>query len=151
MDGNGRMSRLLTLMLFYKHGYDVGKYISFEERIDRSKNRYYSSLSRSSGGWLEGKNDYFPFLMYYIDILLACYRGLDRCFATLSGKKATKSNRVEAVVMNSLLPVSKKEIMSILPDVSQTTVEACLHRMILDSQIEKVGSNRNAMYRKKNR
>lgn len=29
-DGNGRMSRLLTLLLFYKAGYIVGKYVSME-------------------------------------------------------------------------------------------------------------------------
>ena len=51
--------------------------------------------------------------------------------------------------MGCLLPVSKKEIMSMLPDVSQTTVEACLHRMVAEGQIEKVGSNRNARYRRK--
>lgn len=29
-DGNGRMSRLLTLLLLYRSGYIVGKYISIE-------------------------------------------------------------------------------------------------------------------------
>ena len=28
-DGNGRMSRLLSLLLLYKSNYDVGKYVSF--------------------------------------------------------------------------------------------------------------------------
>lgn len=32
-DGNGRMSRLLTLLLLYKNGYEVGKYISVEKHI----------------------------------------------------------------------------------------------------------------------
>ena len=30
-DGNGRMSRLLTLLLLYRSGYTVGKYISIEK------------------------------------------------------------------------------------------------------------------------
>ena len=36
-DGNGRMSRLLTLLLLYKNGYDAIKYISFEEQINKHK------------------------------------------------------------------------------------------------------------------
>ena len=31
-DGNGRMSRLLTLLLLYKNGFDVGKYISLKNK-----------------------------------------------------------------------------------------------------------------------
>ena len=34
-DGNGRMSRLLSLLLLYKAGFDAGKYISFEEQINK--------------------------------------------------------------------------------------------------------------------
>ena len=39
-DGNGRMSRLLTLLLLYKSGFNVGKYISFEEQINNNKGNY---------------------------------------------------------------------------------------------------------------
>ena len=149
MDGNGRVSRLLTLLLLYKHGYDVGKYVSFEEKIDDSRGRYYRCLSESSDNWHENENDYVPFLRYTLEILSACYISLDRCFATVEGKKATKNNRIEAVVMNSIVPISKKEILSALPDVSQRTVEVCLHNMLKEGSIEKLGGNRNARYRKK--
>ena len=149
IDGNGRMSRLLTLLLYYRAGYDVGKYISFEERIDFTRTQYYDALTASSVRWHDGTNDYDPFISYYMHTLFMCYRGLDRCFVTEDNKKATKNNRVEAVVSNSLIPISKREIMSMLPDVSQTTVEACLHRMIVDGRIEKIGGNRNARYRRK--
>ena len=147
-DGNGRISRLITLLLLYRSGYDVGKYISMEERIDRTKQYYYNALSSSSSGWHEGANDYIPFVEYFLDTLFMCYRDLDRCFATVNGRKATKNNRVEAALMNSIVPVSKRDIMSMLPDVSQTTVEACLHRMLSEGRIEKIGGNRNARYRK---
>ena len=45
--------------------------------------------------------------------------------------------------------ITPEKIMSMLPDVSQTTVEACLHRMIENGLIEKIGGNRNARYRKR--
>lgn len=43
-DGNGRMSRLLTLLLLYQNGYEVGKYISIEKQIEKTKDRRYFCL-----------------------------------------------------------------------------------------------------------
>jgi Fic family protein len=61
-DGNGRMSRLLSLLLLYKAGFDAGKYISFEEQINKNKNSYYEALRKSSENWEGGANDYMPFV-----------------------------------------------------------------------------------------
>lgn len=147
-DGNGRMSRLLSLLLFYNSGTDVGKYISFEARINSSKGQYYDALRRASEGWHEGTNDYTPFISYYLDVLFLCYRDLDSRFVTVADKKVNKGNRVEAAVMNSLMPISKKEIMTLLPDVSQSTVEAVLHDLVSSGRVERIGANRNARYRR---
>lgn len=59
-DGNGRMSRLLMLLLLYRNGFEVGKYISIEAEIEKTKETYYEALRESSHGWSEGKNDYVP-------------------------------------------------------------------------------------------
>ena len=61
-DDNGRMSRLLSLLLLYKNGFDVGKYISFEEQINKNKAWYYQALKKSSENWHDSKNNYFPFM-----------------------------------------------------------------------------------------
>jgi Fic family protein len=50
-DGNGRMSRLLTLLLLYRSGYIVGKYISIEMIIEKTKETYYEVLQDSSAEW----------------------------------------------------------------------------------------------------
>lgn len=57
-DGNGRMSRLLTLLLLYQSGFIVGKYISIEKIIEGSKETYYEVLQDSSINWHENENDY---------------------------------------------------------------------------------------------
>ena len=56
-DGNGRMSRLLSLLLLYKNGFDAGKYVSFEEQINNYKAYYYEALRQSSVG---GKREKTP-------------------------------------------------------------------------------------------
>ena len=65
-DGNGRMSRLLTLLLLYRAGFIVGKYISIEMLIEKSKDSYYEALQASSQDWHEDRNNYLPFLKYML-------------------------------------------------------------------------------------
>lgn len=43
-DGNGRMARLLTLLLLYQAGYEVGRYISLEQLIEQTRESYYDTL-----------------------------------------------------------------------------------------------------------
>lgn len=145
-DGNGRMSRLLSLLLLYKNGYDVGKYVSFEEQINKHKAAYYESLQQSSAGWHTNENTYFPFIENFLTYLYLCYKELDKRFATVSGKKITKSSRVEATILNSLTPLSKAEICKILPDVSPTTVEAVLGSMVKNGAIKRIGAGRASKY-----
>ncbi|GHU44434.1 cell division protein Fic [Clostridia bacterium] len=148
-DGNGRMSRLLSLLLLYKNGFDAGRYISFEEQINRAKVGYYAALKDSSTGWHEGNNSYFPFIENFVTSLLFCYKELDKRFAVVNSKKVTKRQRIEATVLHSLLPISKQEICYILPDVSPTTVEATLAAMVREGLVEKVGTGRSTKYIKK--
>ncbi len=145
-DGNGRMSRLLSLLLLYKNGFDVGKYISFEEQINRYKDLYYDALQHSSAGWDTNTNDYFPFMQNFLSTLYMCYKELDKRFAIVHGKRITKSARIEATVLGSLIPISKAEICSIHPDISPTTVEAVLAKMVRDGQIKRIGASRGSRY-----
>ena len=145
-DGNGRMSRLLSLLLLYKNGYDAGKYVSFEEQINKYKAFYYEALRQSSDGWADNQNTYFPFIENFLSTLYMCYKELDKRFAVVHGKKITKKARIEATVLNSLTPLSKAEICQILPDVSPTTVEAVLGAMVKDGSIKRIGSARASRY-----
>lgn len=145
-DGNGRMSKLLTLLLLYKNGYDAGKYVSFEEQINNYKAFYYESLRESSVGWHKNQNTYIPFIENFLSTLYMCYKELDRRFAVVNGNKITKKARIEATVLNSLVPISKAEICDILPDVSPTTVEVVLSGMVKNGQIKKIGQSRMTRY-----
>ena len=145
-DGNGRISRLLSLLLLYTNGFDAGKYISFEEQINNRKGNYYEALLKSSIGWHENQNDYSCFIMEFLSTLYICYKELDKRFAVIGSRKVTKQARIEATVLNSLTPISKADICKILPDVSATTVEIVLGQMTKGNQIRKIGSGRNTKY-----
>lgn len=145
-DGNGRMSRLLSLLLLYKNGFDAGKYVSFEEQINNYKAHYYEALRQSSIGWNANENTYFPFIENFLSTLYMCYKELDKRFAVVHGKKITKTARIEATVLNSLTPLSKAEICKILPDVSATTVEAVLGAMVRSGAVKRIGAGRGMRY-----
>lgn len=72
-DGNGRMSRLLTLLLLSQNAYLIGKYISIERAIEKTQDRYYEALEAAGLHWHEGNNDPTPFISYLLQIILACY------------------------------------------------------------------------------
>lgn len=143
-DGNGRMSRLLTLLLLYKFGYTVGKFISVEMLIEQSKDTYYEALRSSSVGWHKNNNNYGPFIKYTLGILLKAYKEFEKRVHHISIKN--KSARIKALVRESLTPITKKRIMEHCPDISKVTVERTLAELVKSGEIRKVGAGRLTAY-----
>lgn len=145
-DGNGRISRLLSLLLLYKNGFDAGKYVSFEEQINNNKGYYYETLRKSSIGWDTNENTYVPFIQSFLSTLYMCYKELDKRFNVVNSNRITKKARIEATVLNSLTAISKAEICNVLPDVSPSTVEAVLGTMVKKGRIQIIGNGKNTRY-----
>ena len=145
-DGNGRVSRLLTVLLLYLSGYDIVKYISYEGQIDKYKESYYEALKVSSDLWHENRNNYVPFIINFLQILYGCFKNLDNAFTDISLKKAKKSERVECILRNAVVPISKQDILEKVPDISVKTVELVLHKMMKENKIKKIGAFKNARY-----
>lgn len=144
--GNVQISRLLFSLLLLKHGFDVGKYVALEELISRDRSGYEEAFTQSSIGWENGKNDYFPFVQYFLSSLHLCYQELWKRLAGEDGRRLTKKERIEQTVLSSSAPVSKADICKILPDVSPTTVEAVLGNMMREQKIRRLGAARNTKY-----
>ena len=145
-DGSGRMSRLLTLLLLYKAGYIVGKYVSIEMFIEKSKETYYQTLQASSSSWHEAANDYKPFIEYYLGIILKSYREFESRVEYLMASKTTKSERIRMMFTQKIGRISKRDIMEFCPDISQATVEKTLKQLLDENFIQKVGSGKNTAY-----
>ncbi len=145
-DGNGRMSRLLTLLLLYRDGFSVGKYTSIEKLISDSKETYYEVLQESSCNWHEGTNDYEPFVTYMLGVIVAAYRELDERIGLLTDKTLSKSDRVREVIRNRLGKITKSEIMEQCPDISQVTVQRALADLLKSGEILKISGGRYTSY-----
>ena len=145
-DGNGRMSRLLTLLLFYKSGFFVGKYISLEMIIEETKDIYYEELQASSENWHDGTNNDLPFIKYMLSVIYKAYSECDERFKLISEKSLSSSDRVMKIFANSLEPLSKSDIVVLCPDISQRTVERALKELKDSGLIKQVGSGRSTKY-----
>ncbi|TVP94174.1 MAG: Fic family protein [Acholeplasmatales bacterium] len=148
-DGNGRMSRLLTLLLMYRSGYIVGKYISIEMYIEKTKEAYYETLLKSSKGWHEEVNDYKPFVKYYLSVILAAHKDFASRVELLRDKNINKTERVKRVFDSKLGKISKSDIHMLNPDISPKTIEKALKELADSKYIEKIGQGRTTVYIKK--
>ena len=145
-DGNGRMSRLLTLLLLYKAGYIIGKYISMEMLIEKTKETYYEALQASSARWHENENNYEPFVEYYLGITLKAYNEFENRVEHLKYRNLSKPDRIRAVIDNKIGKITKKEIMELCPDISKVTVERTLTDLVKKEYIAKVGAGPSTGY-----
>ena len=145
-DGNGRMSRLLTLLLLYKNGFFVGKYISLEMIIEDTKDLYYEELHASSKNWHSGTNDELPFIKYMLSVIYKAYSECDKRFKIIGEKSLTSTERVMKIFENSLEALSKSDIVILCPDISSRTIERALKELRDGGLIKQVGSGRATKY-----
>lgn len=147
-DGNGRMSRLLTLLLLYKSGYVVGKYISVEKQIEKTKDVYYDVLPEIDYGWHEEKNDITPFIKYMLQLLLSCYAEFEERVGILddSHVKSSAYDVVKAYVDGKLGKFVSGDVLANCPSVGRTSIFNALKKLVKEGYIEKHGDRKNAYY-----
>ena len=145
-DGNGRMSRLLTLLLLYRAGYIVGKYISIEKLVEESKETYYEALQQSSKGWLEEENDYAPFVRYTLGVVTAAYREFSTRVQALAVSGMSKPDRIGEIIKGTLGKITKADIIKQCPDISRITVQRTLADLQKSGEILKLSGGRYTAY-----
>ena len=146
IDGNGRLSRLLTTLLLYRAGYEIGKYISLEAKIAKHKDAYYSSLERSQVDWHDGKDDPTDFVKYFLSTIIAAYRDFDERIAMIA---PSSFEIVKSAVEKKIGRFSKRDIMELCPTLSASTVERHLKKMLNAGSLEKLGAGRATIYIRK--
>ena len=147
-DGNGRMSRLLTLLLLYRSGYIVGQYISIEKAIADTKENYYKVLAQADQDWHTGKNDPKPFIKYMLGIILGCYREFEErlTLAEKSGPRSTAYDVVREYAMNHIGTFTKQNALAGCPSLGSSSVEAALKKLVQDGTLTRLGSGRKTHY-----
>ena len=150
-DGNGRMSRLLTLLLLYQNGYEVGKYISIEKQIEKTKDVYYDALQGADYGWHEEKNDPTPFIRYMLKIILACYTEFEERVGMMHDRdvKSSAYDMAKGYVMNKLGKFTGADVIAACPGAGRSAILAALKKLTEEGMIVKCGGGRSTYYVRK--
>lgn len=147
-DGNGRMSRLLTTLLLYRAGYVVGKYVSLESKIEKTKASYYRALEKSDIDWNSGENDITEFIKYTLGTVLASYRDFEERVATVEGKNSAL-DLVRNAVNAQVGKFTKGDILEYVPSIGKTSVENSLNVLIQEGIIQREGKGKATFYFRK--
>lgn len=147
-DGNGRIARLLTLLLLYQFGFEVGCYISLEKIIEDSKESYYETLRQSSQGWHDNQNNILPWVNYLLGTLIAAYKELEERVGIIETKKGSKAARVRGFIEHKIGFFTKADIRQACPDVSEATINRVLNELKADNSIAVDGLGRSAKWKK---
>lgn len=144
-DGNGRMSRLLTMLLLYRSGFYVGKYISLEAKIAKNKDLYYEALGKAQNGWHEGEEDVVPFIKYLLGTILAAYKDFEDRFEII-GEKLPALEMVRKATKNKIGKFSKQDIRELCPSLSISSIEGSLRTLVKEGELMRGGSGKATYY-----
>lgn len=147
-DGNGRMSRLLTLLLLYQNGYEVGKYISIEKQIEKTKDVYYNVLQGTDYGWHEEQNDSTPFIRYMLKVILACYTEFEERVGMLngSGVKSSAYDMVSTYISNKVGKFTSADVIAACPGAGRSALLAALKKLTEEKCIVRLGAGKSTYY-----
>lgn len=142
-NGNGRLSRLLTLLLLYHAGHEIGRFISLEKLIEESKETYYESLEKSTAGWDKGEHDLWPWLNYFLGILNAAYKEFEARAGELTSGRGSKAMRIKQFVQSRAADAfTLDDVQRALPDVSADHIRTELRKLRDAGIVESPGRGR---------
>jgi Fic family protein len=146
-DGNGRMSRLMTSLLLYHSGIEVGRYVSWEKLIEESRETYYESLQNSTTGWHDGKHDLKPWLEYFLGVLVAAYAELERRVAigSVLGSKSAAVKHFVRTYHADLFAVS--DVRRVVPNIGEQHLGNVLRGLKNDGVLDREGYGKGSKWR----
>lgn len=146
-DGNGRVSRLVTLLALYQHGFMVGKYISIERIVEQSKETYYESLNKSSQKWHEAKHDMIPWFNYLLGTILTAYKEFQERAGNIKPTRGTKTTIVIKAIESQQGTFSISDIQHACPAVSRVMIKKVLFQMQKATKIICLGKGQSAKWK----
>ncbi|MCK4463251.1 MAG: Fic family protein [Candidatus Omnitrophica bacterium] len=147
-DGNGRVSRLLTLLALYHHGYEVGKYISLERIIEQSKETYYESLQKSSKNWHETKHNISPWLNYFLGTINSAYREFEERAGSIRPSRGAKTEIVVQEINNQVGEFSISDIEKLCPGISRDMIRVVFRQLQKTKEIACLGKGKSAKWKR---
>jgi Fic family protein len=148
-DGNGRMARLLSLLLLYQAGYEVGRYISLETMIEQTKEGFYDSLHASSQGWHEARHSLVPWWEYFVGVMLVkAYREFEERVGVTTARRGAKRDLIRDAVKRLPKQFRYADLSRALPSVSRPTIARALRELRDEGVVRCLKPGRDATWEK---
>ncbi len=125
-DGNGRVSRLLLLLMFYQLGYEAGRYVSIEKMIESTKEQYYETLELSSRDWHTGKHDAWPYINYLLFTFKNVYKDFESRFESTKSPRGEKTGQIIRTLNEFTTEFSLKEVEQRCPGISRDMIQTVM-------------------------
>lgn len=148
-DGNGRVSRLLTVLLLHQSGFNVGQFISIERLIEQSKETYYEALQMSSRGWHENRHRLKPWWEYFLGVLIKAYREFEERVGTITRARGAKTSLIEQAVERMPPRFGISDLERTCPSVSRDMIRVVLNRLREEGVLLCKGTGRKALWEKR--
>ncbi len=145
-DGNGRVSRLLTLLCLYQCGYEAGRYISLERIIETTKSDYYRTLGESSEGWHSSSHDLFPWWSYFLGHIKSAYQELKDRVELQSGD--SKTALIRGIISEMTESFSVSDITKLQPNLDREIIKKTLAQLKKEKAIKLIGKGRGARWKR---
>jgi Fic family protein len=145
-DGNGRVSRLWTVLLAYQHGLTALRYVSLERLIEDSKERYYSNLAASSQGWHQCRHDPWPWIHYQLWVLLTAHQTLEQRLQGLRALRGDKTQLLRNAILVQTAPFSAREVAEAHPGISAPTLRKALESLRREGRLQLLSRGRDAKW-----
>ncbi len=152
-DGNGRLSRALTLLLLLRAGYSYTPYSSLESLIEHNKEAYYLALRQTQTTWQEGKPDWDAWLVFFLRTLHRQTRVLQERMSrpapapTISGVLTPDARKIlDLLASQATITTSQAAAATGIP---LSTVKIRLKELIVAGVIQAHGRGKGVFYQKR--
>jgi Fic family protein len=143
-DGNKKLSRLMTLLLFLKNGYHWIQYVSLEQEIEIRKEDYYRILRNCQSN--SPNENITEWIFFFLNLLISLQEQLMESLkrSGIETRLSPREKAIIAVISNN--PGCKSGEISIKLAIPNPTTKRILAGLLENGFIERYGKGRSTNY-----
>ncbi len=147
-DGNGRLSRALTLLLMLRCRYSYMPYSSMEAIIEASKDAYYRALRGTQRTMGAERVNYEPWLSFFITSLVKQKRSLETAISDITQRHDDALSESARAVLSLFVHGISLKMSDILRHFPQSpeTIRKTVQGLVKKGFLRKYGTTRSASY-----
>lgn len=148
-EDNLTMSKILTILLLNKSGYEVGRFTSLGSLYYDENYSYFKVLFSKQGDYKSDSYNMNKWLDYFLSFILIAYEDLSDEMNLTGDKKETKTRRIEKIINSTLGYFTKDDVRNQCPDIPDPTINRVFNNLRKSGKIEVVAKGRSAKWKKR--